>query len=397
MSHLRRRVGTVALALVVVVAVAPSAWAGKHRDKLAAANAVTLEASRTTLTIGDDVRLSGAVDPPTGGESVDIVDGNGTVVATVTTGSQGGFHYRFRPGGTVTLHASWQSLDSPDVTVRVRSIVTVRMGSVRLFDVVHATGHVRPARPGEAVTIDLLRDGHVAATHHATMRATGSFRTAFRAMKPGTYRVRATFSSTDLLRGTDVSGAKTTPLPSLSLGSRGVYVKLLEQRLRALHYHLTRIDTRFDFRTADAVLAFRKVQRMPRNGLVTSTTWRALASPRRLHPRGSDHDFHIEIDQTRQVVFTVDQGEVTGIIHTSTGKPSTPTYDGHFRVVRKLAGYSEHGLYYPSYFDGNRAIHGWPDVPTYPASHGCSRVPMWTARWIYGLAPIGTRVLVYHE
>jgi hypothetical protein len=396
MSRRRRRLETVALAFALLLAVAPGAWARKHHPA-AAANGVSLQASRTTVTIGDTVRLSGAVDPPAGGESVDVLDGTGAVVATATTGSQGRFHVAYRPPGTVTLHASWQSLDSPDVTVRVHPIVTVGMGAVRLFDAVKATGHVRPARPGERVDVSLLRSRHVAATHHVRMRANGTFRTSFRAMQPGTYRVRATFSSADLLRGGDATDARTTPLPSLSTGSRGVYVKLLEQRLRALHYHLTRIDTRFDFRTADAVLAFRKVQRMPRNGLVTPTTWRALASPKRLHPRGRDDDFHIEIDQTRQVVFTVDQGEVTGIIHTSTGKPSTPTYDGSFHVIRKIAGYSEHELYYPSYFDGARAIHGWPDVPTYPASHGCSRVPMWTARWIYGLAPIGTPVIVYHE
>ena len=228
------------------------------------------------------------------------------------------------------------------------------------------------------------------------MRATGTFHTSFRVSLPGTYRARATFASSDLLAGSATSGAGTTPLPSLSQGDRNVFVKLLERRLRALRYHLTRVDTGFDFRTADAVIAFRKVQGMDRNSRVNSALWRALATPKRLHPRGSGHGFHIEINQTKQVVFTVRDGAVTGIIPTSTGKPSTPTYDGAFRVARKLAGYSEHGLYYPSYFDGNRAIHGWPDVPTYAASHGCSRVPMWTARWIYGMAPIGTRVLVYH-
>ena len=392
----RRLRAPIAVALAFLVVTAPAASAGKHHDRLAA-NSVTLLASATTITIGHDVRLSGQIDPPTAGETVEIRDDDGALVTTATTGSQGGFRALVTPPGTRAYHASWQSLDSAPVTVRVRAIVEgVHLGAVRLFDTVRVTGRVRPARPGEAVTVTLLRAGHVVATRRPSMRAAGAFRTAFRVMKPGTYRARATFSSSDLLRSSASTGNEATPLPSLSAGSHGVYVKLLEQRLRALHYHLTRIDTRFDFRTADAVLAFRKVQRMPRNSLVTSTTWRALASPKRLHPRGSTHGFHIEIDQSRQVVFTVQDGEVAGIIHTSTGKPSTPTYDGAFRVTRKLAGYSEHGLYYPSYFVGNGAILGWPDVPTYAASHGCSRVPMWTARWIYGLAAIGTRVLVYH-
>jgi len=36
-------------------------------------------------------------------------------------------------------------------------------------------------------------------------------------------------------------------------------------------------------------------------------------------------------------------------------------------------------------------------VPPHPASHGCSRVPYWTAKWIYGLARMGTRVIVHHS
>jgi L,D-transpeptidase-like protein len=395
MSSARRVRCVLALTVVMLVAAAPAAFAGRHHDRLTPTS-VTLAASATTVVFGHEVRLSGAVDPPTAGETVEIRDDADALVASATTGSAGGYRVSILPGGTSTLHASWQGIDSAPVTVRVRAVVSVKLGAVRLFDTVHAAGRVRPARAGETVTVRLLRSGHVVASRTPSMRAGGAFRTAFRVPLPGTYRARATFSSSDLLRDSATSDAGTTPLPSLSLGDRGVFVNLLERRLRVLRYHLARIDARFDFRTADAVLAFRKVQRMDRNARVTSTVWRALARPKRLHPRGSDHGFHIEIDQTKQVVFTVRDGTVEGIIHTSTGKPSTPTYDGAFRVVRKLAGYSEHGLYYPSYFDGNRAIHGWPDVPTYAASHGCARVPMWTARWIYGQAPIGTRVLVYH-
>ncbi|HEX9123799.1 MAG TPA: L,D-transpeptidase, partial [Actinomycetota bacterium] len=72
------------------------------------------------------------------------------------------------------------------------------------------------------------------------------------------------------------------------------------------------------------------------------------------------------------------------------------THDGAFRVYRKLAGFSPNRLYYPSYFDGLRAVHGWTEVPAYPASHGCVRVPYWNAQWIFGLATLGTPVIVYH-
>jgi N-acetylmuramoyl-L-alanine amidase len=65
-------------------------------------------------------------------------------------------------------------------------------------------------------------------------------------------------------------------------------------------------------------------------------------------------------------------------------------------VHRKLEGYSPGRLYYPSYFDGLRAIHGWPDVPPSPRSHGCARVPMWAAKWIYRQVSLGTQVRIYH-
>jgi hypothetical protein len=249
---------------------------------------------------------------------------------------------------------------------------------------------------GATVAVTLTRDGKPVADDSAVIGAAGGFRTTFTIELPGTYRVRAAFTDPDHLRGTAIDGPASTPLPSLRIGSSGIFVLLLEQRLVDLQYRLVDIDRRYDFRTADAVLAFRKVQRMLRVSTVDAGIWRALAHPLRPRPRSSTSGFHIEVDQSRQVLYTVRDGSVTNIMHVSTGKASTPTRDGSFSVTSKLAGYSDHQLYYPSFFDGSRAIHGWPDVPTYPASHGCVRVPYWNAKWIYGLAPIGTRVIVYH-
>ena len=46
-------------------------------------------------------------------------------------------------------------------------------------------------------------------------------------------------------------------------------------------------------------------------------------------------------------------------------------------------------------FHGNFAIHGYSSVPVWPASHGCVRVPMWLADWLYDQSPVGERVYVY--
>ena len=379
-------VGFIALAFVCVTV--PSA--------LAAAGAVTLSASASTINFGESVRLSGEISPPAGGQAIDIVDVTGAVLTTTTTGGAGRFSASLSPRANVTLHAVWGSDISPDVSIGVRAVVTVHLGSVRLFDGAAVRGTVAPAVAGVTVAVTLLRDGKPVADRSAGVGAAGGFRTTFTIEQPGTYRVRAAFADPDHVRGTAIDGPRSTPLPSLRIGSSGIFVRLLEQRLVDLQYRLVDIDRRYDFRTADAVLAFRKVQRMLRVSTVDAGIWRALAHPLRPRPRSSTNGFHIEVDQSRQVLYTVQDGSVTNIMHVSTGKASTPTRDGSFSVTSKLAGYSDHQLYYPSFFDGSRAIHGWPDVPTYPASHGCVRVPYWNAKWIYGLAAIGTRVIVYH-
>ena len=358
---------------------------------------VTLDASASKIVIGHDVTLSGTVTPAAAGETVEIRDAADAVVGTVTTDPSGAFSLTISPSGTRAYHAVWGSVSSDVVTVRVRATITAAMTPVRLFDDVSVRGRVRPARAGRRVEVELLVGGRVEQTQHVEMDATGRYAATFRVDEVGTYRARTTSAGADLLVAKDTTSAASTPLPSLATGSHGVYVKLLEQRLVELHYRLVDTDDgRYDYRTADAVVAFHTVQAMARTFTVDAATWRALADPRGPRPRYTWRGLHFEVDQTHQVAMVVVDGEITDIFHVSTGKPSTPTHDGLFRVNRKLAGYSAHRLYYPSYFDGNRALHGWTDVPTYAASHGCVRIPYWNALWVYGLADIGTRVAVYH-
>jgi lipoprotein-anchoring transpeptidase ErfK/SrfK len=81
----------------------------------------------------------------------------------------------------------------------------------------------------------------------------------------------------------------------------------------------------------------------------------------------------------------------------SSGKPSTPTVVGHFSVYLKTIGTNAKGMVDASYFIGGYAIHGYEDVPTYPASHGCMRIPIPDALEVYEWATVGTPVDVYYE
>ena len=357
---------------------------------------VTLRAAQGVIDFGQKVLLKGRIEPAAEGETVWITDDNGRERATVTTDEEGRFQVRLAPRYTTTYQARWLALISAPEQVKVRPKVKARISKVRLFGRGKVAGVVRPAQDSGRVQLTLYKKGNRVWQRSVPLREDNSFRTRFAVRKPAPYRVRASFTDAAGVRGSDGTDGISPVLPALNIGSNGVHVKLLEKKLRGLAYHLDGVDRSYTVQTADAMRAFNKVQGRARLGSVDASTWKALARANRPRARFRDDGFHIEVDQTRQVLFMVKDGKVTGTLHVSTGAPSTPTYDGTFHVYRKLAGTSGGGLYYPSYFDGLRALHGWPEVPTYNASHGCTRLPMWSAKWVFNKADIGTRINIYH-
>jgi L,D-transpeptidase catalytic domain/Putative peptidoglycan binding domain/PKD domain len=178
--------------------------------------------------------------------------------------------------------------------------------------------------------------------------------------------------------------------PRLGQGSRGPSVRALEERLSSLHFAV-RVDSVFGEDDTDALLAFQKVTGLPRTGVADDAVWRRLLVARTPPARFPGN--HVEVDKARQVLFVVRGGKVALVVPTSTGATgNTPV--GTWHVYRKVAGY-DWVLYYPSYFLRGFAVHGYPDVPPFPASHGCARIPMWIATTVYGEMPDGSTVYVY--
>lgn len=181
-----------------------------------------------------------------------------------------------------------------------------------------------------------------------------------------------------------------------------------EQRLWDLGYWAGPVDGKFDTDSRHALMAFQKVERRARTGKLTMIELNALRNASRPIARHTQYG-HVEIDLQRQVLFVVDEtGMVMRILPVSTGngelymdhgqvhRARTPT--GTFKVLRKINGrrLSSLGLlYYPSYIHNGIAIHGSPSVPTRPASHGCIRVPMFAAKELSSLLPLGIEVIVY--
>ena len=385
--------GRRAAASLTAVAVALAAL-GALAGPAYAAPRVTLRAARARVTFGQEVTLFGRIRPAAAGETVRLIDRSGQVWARAKTDADGRYSATVAPRRRTGFRARWRDRSSEWLVVRVRPFVRARLRNVKLFARARVRGVVRPDHGGSKVTVRLFRNGDIVRVRRVTLRGR-RYSTRWRIRRPGSYKVKATFNDRDHLPGSDRSARRRTRLPRLGKGARGTYVKLLERRLARLGYFLRRINRAYDFRTADAVRAFHKVQGQRRRSTVSASTWRRLARPRRPRPRARSPRYHIEIDQTKQVLYTVRAGRVRRILHTSTGRGGI-TRDGVWHVFRKIAGYSPGRLYYPSYFDGLRAIHGWPVVPTSAASHGCARVPMWAAKWIFRRAPIGTEVRIYH-
>jgi hypothetical protein len=179
--------------------------------------------------------------------------------------------------------------------------------------------------------------------------------------------------------------------PSLGPGSQGPAVRELERRLSELRLALQRVDGRYDLDTVEAVYAFQRLHGLSPTGRTDARLWQLLGSA--ATPSARYRGTHIEVDKARQVLLVVRSGVVVRVVHVSTGATgNTPL--GRWHVYRKVPGF-DWVLYYPMYFLRGFAIHGYPSVPPYPASHGCVRVPMWIAQSLYDGHDHGTTVMVY--
>ena len=178
-------------------------------------------------------------------------------------------------------------------------------------------------------------------------------------------------------------------------GTRAVQTKLAK-----LSYLPKRaIDGVAGYQTEQAVIAFQSWEGLDRDGDVGPITAEALQSARRPKPRRGGPPKRLEVYRDRGVTLLVEGGRTKRAIHTSSGAPGTITPSGRYEVFRKeLRSWSvpfQTWLPYASYFNNGIAFHEYPDVPTFPASHGCVRVPAPEAKGLYKFAALGTAVVVY--
>jgi hypothetical protein len=186
--------------------------------------------------------------------------------------------------------------------------------------------------------------------------------------------------------------------PDLSGGDRGPSVRLLQSELNAMHF-VVPLSGVFDEATGRAVIAYRKMTGLARVSSTNLTVFKKLQEGAgAFHVRYPSDGRHVEGDLTRQVLAEIEPGGKVRALYTmSSGKPSTPTVIGRFRVYNRTPGTNSEGMVDSSYFIRGYAIHGYAEVPTYAASHGCLRVPVPNAPAIYDWVKYGMPVDVYNE
>lgn len=179
-----------------------------------------------------------------------------------------------------------------------------------------------------------------------------------------------------------------------------------ERRLSELGYWTGTVDGVIDAATRSGLVAFQKWEGRAITGQLTNNELEAirLSAPPKARELGYEH---VEVDVDRQLLLLIDNKDAVRVLPISSGtekefreegeRSIAHTPRGRFIVYDKVPGWDgpPGGMYYSNYISGGVAIHGYPSVPNEAASHGCIRIPIFAAREVSKLLPMGTIVLIY--
>jgi lipoprotein-anchoring transpeptidase ErfK/SrfK len=113
----------------------------------------------------------------------------------------------------------------------------------------------------------------------------------------------------------------------------------------------------------------------------------------------------IDVNLTTQSVHAYEGDTLVRSFLVSTGKPSTPTVTGQYRIYIKLEktdmrgpGYHLRDVPHTMYFHKGFGLHGtyWHNNFGTPMSAGCVNLTRSDAEWLYHFASVGTVVNVHH-
>jgi hypothetical protein len=369
----------------------------------AADGTVTLSLSRVSAVHGNAVVATGGVQPAAGAEEILVEVGAGdswVEVVRTTTDAAGGFSAEFdaTQGGLVRARSLVSDAVSDPISLTVIPDVGLRASVGRAFVGAKVQVRVRPATYQGRVSIVVRRGTEIVATLSRKV-SRGKLKTVVPTPGLGRFVVVMTFPASEDLGSRIASIRLRSTARTVSVGSTGRDVRALARELAMLRIRVPGLSSSFGYELYDSVIAFQKAYGLTRTGVVDSQTWRALARVEPLEPRYRGPAAHIEVDKTRQILLDVRGGRVVAVLPVSSGAtgntpegkhqirwkaPATTTWLGPAILYRTL-----------TFYGNSFAIHGFPSVPPYPASHGCVRIPIWTADWLYNRSPVGETVYVY--
>ena len=271
------------------------------------------------------------------------------------------------------------------------------------------------------VTVGLGADGRVALFNNrgsvdVVVDVTGWYDGASAVVTPAPACDANGFAPQPAMRN-ELSISAHDALVAVRPGATSPAVTAVQNRLFELGFWLPDTDGGYGYVTTQAVMAFQKSIGIPATGVVDGLT-ALLVSMQTIKPVGqSTTGDLVEVDKGRQLWHLIRDGKTVMTVNTSTGSdvPYTEvdqknggetsgdahTPVGHFKVYQEHTEGWEHGqlgdLYRPKYVIGGVAVHGAPNVPNYPASHGCIRVSttFMDFVWANNVMPFGSAVWVH--
>jgi|SRR5437588_423510 len=267
--------------------------------------------------------------------------------------------------------------------------------------VVHVDGVVFPYVEGQWVRVRIFFGRHLLKSANWRLRPSrngrfGRFSVPFSSPGAGGLTIEVSHRANREMRGFRVSRTVSALDENASFGSTGRFVQLIQQRLAALHFYIPQTGV-YDSGTGWALDAYHRLLRRGTSQSLDGPTISYLLNGwGEFKLRFPRHGRHAEGNLGLQLLALADGSRVQAILPISSGKPSTPTILGDFQVYSRVPGYLPDGMYYSDFFYRGYAIHGYDPAPDYPASHGCMRLPIQDAIWVFNWLSYGDWVDTYY-
>ena len=203
---------------------------------------------------------------------------------------------------------------------------------------------------------------------------------------------------------------------TVQTSDKGAEVKRVQTRLKQLKYLYPDPDGAFGTNTARALMYFQRKHGLSETGVADEATQRALFSSAAQESEEYVFPYKIYVDISDQYVYVFGwDGESYSIkerkMICSTGKDNTPTPTGTYQAYAQLSGewywfkqyqcyakwaYGIVGgiLFHSVTFNRNKKQVGSESNLGRKASHGCIRLKIDDAKWIYDNCPYGTTVVI---